>query len=97
MKITARCLAAFAPLLAPADLAVSADRPGTGRSFAGAETPLDSLFRFEGALAWECGAPRSSAPHPGLDWARDAWLAGWDHADARFYHAGAGPDVRGAA
>ena len=84
MKVTAGCLLAFATLLEPSDLASG---PGAGCSSATPDIWLEGLIRFEGALAWESGQPRSAVPAMVLRWAEDAWLAGWDHADARFYHA----------
>ena len=43
---------------------------------------IESLAVFEGALAWETDAPRSAVPPHLSPWAEDAWLSGWDWADA---------------
>ena len=47
---------------------------------------IESLVVFEGALAWETGASRSALPPVGVDWAKDAWLSGWDWADQGYGH-----------
>ena len=80
MRMTERAMAEFSTELEPADLPC---RVGQERPAALPPGVLHSLLRFEGALAWEGGAPRTDVPSP-TGWAQEVWLAGWDDMYARY-------------
>ncbi len=75
MRVTDRALAEFGTALIPSDLHPAAGQPP---SPALPHRILESLIRFEGALAWEAGEPRDCMPATIATWARHVWLAGWD-------------------
>ncbi len=77
-------MAPFTAWLLPAALRRAALATGPAMP----ETILVSLVRFEGALAWEAGTPRSAGPPAAPGWVVPAWLEGWDWAHARY----GGPD-----
>ena len=81
-----RALVEFAPYLQKFDGAAPVSREGLPRDatavFGMPDDIIESLIVFEGALAWETGQPRDAVRTMARPWARRAWLAGWDWAEA---------------
>ena len=44
------------------------------------DTTLQGLLFTEGVIAFYAGLPREALDELSLQWARDAWHAGWDRA-----------------